>query len=357
METKGKRKSRALAALLTLAMAFALLPVSAYAGEPVNIQDALTGVLDYLHNAEYAVFGGEWAALAINRGGRADAAWNNKYLEALETYIEEEAYSVDAASGKVTLDEGKTTENARVVLALTSMGIDASQFRGYDLVSQVSDKITAQSVNGAVYILLSLNSGDYSDRAFHDVCIDSLLENQEDDGGWGWGDGAGSEADLTAMALQALAPYEQKPGVASAVRAALAFLAEQQDPETGGFASWGSESAESAAQVIVALTALGNDTTPGLSLDKAVENLLSFRDGTTGGFISGWSGAVDSMSSEQAAYALVAYDRYVKGKNSLYDMSDASAGKKANLIIISAAALFAIAVLSAFLVFRIRRLR
>ena len=56
------------------------------------------------------------------------------------------------------------------------------------------------------------------------------------------------------MALQALAPYQQQyPEV---IDAALNVLSAAQTV-TGGFESWGAQSSESCAQVILALTALG----------------------------------------------------------------------------------------------------
>ena len=63
-----------------------------------------------------------------------------------------------------------------------------------------------------------------------------------------------SDVDITAMALQALAPYQQQyPEV---IDAALNVLSAAQTV-TGGFESWGAQSSESCAQVILALTALG----------------------------------------------------------------------------------------------------
>lgn len=40
-----------------------------------------------------------------------------------------------------------------------------------------------------------------------------------------------------------------------------------------------------------------------------------------GGFIAGWSQAYNDMSTYEGFYALVAYRRYLAGKNALYDMT------------------------------------
>lgn len=87
--------------------------------------------------------------------------------------------------------------------------------------------------------------------------LDAALEN----GGWAL-TGTTADPDMTAMAMQALAPYyDTDENVRAAVDKALDVLSAAQLP-TGGFVSWGSENSESCAQVIVALTALGIDRRP-----------------------------------------------------------------------------------------------
>ena len=90
---------------------------------------------------------------------------------------------------------------------------------------------------------------------------------------------------------------------------------------------------ESIAQVIVACTAWGIDPSTDSRFVKSggspIDALLEFYipDGkgfahvleTTGGYTGG---EVNAMATDQACYALVAYDRFVNNKNALYDMSD-----------------------------------
>ena len=73
-------------------------------------------------------------------------------------------------------------------------------------------------------------------------------------GGWSFA-GGDAETDITAMALQALAKYRDRQDVADAVERGLTVLSQQQE-ENGGFVAYDSESSESIAQVIVALTVL-----------------------------------------------------------------------------------------------------
>jgi len=313
--------------------------------EPVDYTGALENVLTYIRsqvqNPLVSSTGGEWAVLALLRGGRNDAAWNDLYLDALEQYIKTGAYSIDDETGKVVLHQSKITDNERVILALTSLGIDASSFRGYDLVSALLDKdssgnykLTVQGINGVIFALIALDSGSYLNnaegQALRQWCIDYLLTHQKTTGGWsldGTTDGT-ANPDITAMALQALAPYFKDNSsyeyaqVKTAVEEAVQALLDMQ--EADGSFSYGDEgkTSESAAQILVALTALGYDGTgDGSFLRSVAVNLLTYQDSATGGFRHTADGAMDQMASEQAAYALVAYDRYVKEQNTLYDMS------------------------------------
>jgi hypothetical protein len=129
---------------------------------------------------------------------------------------------------------------------------------------------------------------------------------------------------MTGMVLQALTPYMDQPAVAAAVDKAVTALSTIQN-SSGGYASWGTVNAESIAQVIVALTSLGIDPGTDARFVKADGNAVTalldfFAPG--GGFKHTLVGSVNGMATDQAAYALVAYDRFVNGKNRLYDMTD-----------------------------------
>ena len=101
-------------------------------------------------------------------------------------------------------------------------------------------------------------------QATRQMYIDRILECQLPDGGWSLfggteaassGDGI-SDPDITGMALQALAKYQDQPEVARATKEALTCMSEQQSDD-GGFASWGTANSESCVQMIVALCELG----------------------------------------------------------------------------------------------------
>ncbi len=134
-----------------------------------------------------------------------------------------------------------------------------------------------------------------------------------------------SDVDITAMALQALAKYQDQKAVKSATDKALTYLSKVQDNK-GGFSSWGTTNVESVAQVVVALCELGIDLGDSRFVKNGhtlTDNLLSFRQ-SNGGFyhVLDGSDGNNQMSSEQGFYALVAIDRAANGQNSLYRMSD-----------------------------------
>mgnify|MGYP000060808421 FL=1 len=159
--------------------------------------------------------------------------------------------------------------------------------------------------------------------------IQQILDKQLSDGGWALS-GTKSDADMTAMAIQALAPYYEKNSeVKTAVEKALQTLSNMQD-ENGGFASFGTENLESAAQTVIALSTLNVEL---LSDEAFVKNgksvldyLLSYQLSDGAFKHTPQENAADAMSTDQGAMALVAYNRAVNGKSTLYDMTDVQNG-------------------------------
>ena len=291
--------------------------------EPIPVyKDALDNVLSRVRSVtpdpDFSVIGGEWAVLALARAGVADSAWYDKYLDNLDKYVKSaNTFSVNQATGKVVLHRVRYTDNSRVILALTALGLDASDWNGYDFVSALYDKqangqyqAAWQGINGPIWALMAIDTGNYATPALRADLIQLILNGQFTDGSWGL---AGSDFDLTAMAIQALAPYyDGNPSAKAAADRGLAWLRARNIPD-----------AEGVAQMIVALSALGLDAADYYGKDY-IASLLAYRDTATGGFLRG--GAVNAMATEQAAYSLVAYDRCLKNANRLYDMGDAGGG-------------------------------
>ena len=192
--------------------------------------------------------GGEWAVLGLARSGYdVPDSYYQDYYATVEAYV-------TACDGK--LHDKKYTEYSRVIVALSSIGKDARNVAGYDLTKPLGDyeKTIWQGLNGPIWALIALDSAGYpmpenpeaNVQATRQMYIDRILECQLPDGGWSLfggteaassGDGI-SDPDITGMALQALAKYQDQPEVARATKEALTCMSEQQSDD-GGFASWG----------------------------------------------------------------------------------------------------------------------
>lgn len=269
--------------------------------------------------------GGEWVVIGLARSGRTVPT---AYYDNVLTYVRENI------NEKEQLHRAKSTENARVILALTALGKDVTDVAGHNLLTGLTDMtyLQKQGINGPIWALIAFDCGSYEipavpaggDQVTREKLIDLILSKQLDDGGWALS-GMAADPDMTAMALQALAPYyESSEEVKAAVDKALETLSQMQQPN-GDFGSWGTTNSESSAQVIVALTALGIDpnTDP-----RFVKNGRSVVDALCGYYVEGGGfrhvaeGEVDGMATEQGYYALTAYTRFLAGQTSLYDMSD-----------------------------------
>ena len=315
-------------------------------GKTAIYEEYLNNVLEYVkaetYNPSLGSTYGEWAVLAEARGNVSASVWYDKYLSNI-------AKSVASMNGKLdpTSTQTKHTEYSRVILALTALGEDATKFTGsnstvYNLVEPLFEKngstyrVSEQGNNGTAFALIALDSGNYYDNATgttaRNAWINSLLDAQISDGSWGIdADFPGSNVDMTAMVVQALAPYcSTNANVKDAVDKAVKWLSAEYQ-KTGDY-----DSSESAAQVIVALSALNIDAKidsrfqhNGISV---LSNFLSYADPNSKGFLHDKqpNSTVNQMASEQAAYTLVAYDRHVNGSKRLYDMSDVTKRENAD---------------------------
>lgn len=273
--------------------------------------------------------GGEWMVIGLARSGRTVPGVEDYYKKALE-YIES---SIDPETGR--LHKAKSTDNSRIIIALTAIGKDVTNVGGYNLLAGLSDLeyVKYQGNNGPIWALLALDSGNYpvpsGGTVTRRALIDEILRVQTSDGGWTvFGDKA--DSDMTGMALTALAPYYTKDlKVQEAIDKAIARLSEMQDEYGGYSTSYDGTTkiatSESISQVVTALSALGinADTDPRFvkNGNSVIDALLRYYV-KGGGFKHIMDGELDGMATEQAYYALTAYYRFLSGKTNLYDMTD-----------------------------------
>ena len=263
--------------------------------------------------------GGEWMVIGLARSGRTVPAG---YYDNVVEYVKAKA------DANERLHPAKVTDNARVILALTAIGKDVTNVGGHNLLKGLDnmDYVQTQDINGPIFTLIALDSHNYPTMGdvTREKLIQVILDAQLPDGGWNLS-GENADPDMTAMAIQALAPYyKTNETVKAAVDKALEALSALQRTD-GGFGSWGTVNSESCAQVIVALTALGIDPTADSRFMKNGHTVLDALAGfyvTGGGFRHTAGGERNDMATEQGYYALAAYYRFVNGQTRLYDMSD-----------------------------------
>lgn len=300
----------------------------AYAGAKAYIQSAVSApVVSYLFG-EWAVLGQARAKVPLSEA--YIAAYYEKVVAYVKANIGSDGVLVDPESHNPTV-----TDNERIILALTAIGKDPANVGGENLLKALQNKdimkVTDTSntdINGLVMGLLALNSRNYtSDTSW---LVQAVLEQQNKDGSWRASADTKpvGDVDMTAMALQALAPYHKDGGnetVNTAVEKALNWL-------SGKYRS-GYDSSESCAQVVIALSALNLDANTDARFTKTVEgktlsvlgNLLQYRVAENGGFKHQFADkAVNEMATEQALCAMAAYARFTEKANALYDMTDAA---------------------------------
>lgn len=301
----------------------------AYAGAKAYIQSAVSApVVSYLF--------GEWAVLGQARAKvPLSEAYIAAYYEKVVAYVKANIGSDGILRAPDDKNTPVITDNERIILALTAIGKDPANVGGENLLKALQNKdimkVTDTSntdINGLVMGLLALNSRNYtSDTSW---LVQAILDQQNADGSWSASAETkpASDVDMTAMALQALAPYYKDGGnetVNTAVEKALNWL-------SGKYRS-GYDSSESCAQVVIALSALNLDANTDARFTKTVEgktlsvlgNLLQYRVAENGGFKHQFADkAVNEMATEQALCAMAAYARFTEKANALYDMTDAA---------------------------------
>ena len=266
---------------------------------------------------------GDWAVMALARAGLssdADKRWYAGYADELAKLLAANGGSFET-----------TNENARLVLALTALGQNAKAYmvggETYDLVTPLTAKTgsaykaTVPGTTSAAFAIIAIDSAPYTvaDTAAVPAMIQYLLSMQNPSGAWKINDkNPADNVDATAMVLTALAPHKSETGVQAAIDKALTYLE--------GVTGYGNACTD--AQLVTAYSALGIDCTDARYArggKNPLTSLLSYQT-ASGGFSldsTASNARVSPRPTEQAAYALVAYDRFKRGVKSLYDMSDA----------------------------------
>lgn len=333
-----------------------------------EISEAIYGILaqkrsalgledsDYLLSGDELTYAGssatDWLPIGLSRCGVEDDY--DAYLAALQTYVEQKYREPDK------LDRVKATEWHRISLAVLACGGDPTHFGkdadGNDInliADGVYDRgktvdIGAQGLNGWLWGLITLDSMKYNIPAGSSYTrtemIKKILSFQLPDDGFNlrFAQGSTADPDITAMAIQALAPYYRNAtfNVKDPVDKALDCLSKLQ-LDTGDFRSWGTRNSESVSQIIVSLCSIGVDPQNDSRFIKNGINLLDalfYYQQEDGGFAHSYEsdpgnpsaipGESNSIATDQALLALVAVWRQAQGMSILYDFRPGSVSAK-----------------------------
>lgn len=269
-------------------------------------------------------FSADWYYIALSRFGVE--LESEKSVTALKKAVDT-FYSEGPAKVKVT-------DMQRVALALLSFKKDITDINGHNLLADATYNrpkyraLDAQGVNSLSYALLLLDSKDYSvpknAEITREKIISEILNKELENGGYALF-GNGADIDITSIVMGALAPYKNKAEVKASIDRCINILSKRQD-ESGAYKSFSNTiTAETTAQVIMALTALGINPITDSRFIKNGNNLL---DGLytfkleNGGYCHMLGYGANNIATYQSFCALVSTYRFLKGDKAFFDFTD-----------------------------------
>ena len=269
---------------------------------------------DFLQSA--GIGSSDWLAIGISRFG---------FEEDYEAYL-----TALSQRAKDLSDTDNATEWQRCAITAAAMGGDPADLDGIDLVkggvygSGENNSVGKQGLNGWIFALLTLDTMGYKTPEGAELdrerILDEIVSSQNTDGGFSLSKGE-SDIDITAMALQAIAPYYNdfsRDDVRKSADKAVEYLSGKQD-SSGTFGS-----AEADSQVTIALCSLGIDPEADSRFVKnsdLLTSLLSYQN-SDGGFSHEKGGDSDELATGQALCALAAQKRYELTMRRIYDMRE-----------------------------------
>ena len=247
------------------------------------------------------------------QAGQSDADW---YAAVLAAYDGCDLSAYTGALQNYIAENNAVSGSTRERLALT---LAACSPEPPAVCSELLDSSAGTlGIMSWVFALHLMNNDVPSARYSRSEIAETLISQQTPDGGWSISGDRG-DADVTAMTLQALAPYRDTAAVSQAIERGIDFLADTQLSD-GAFQSWGTENAESTAQVWIALSALGIDA---LSDDRFIQNGCTLLDGimqfqvSDGSYAHTIGGDANRLATVQVFLALRAAQKQQQGENLL----------------------------------------
>ncbi|RXZ84471.1 hypothetical protein EBB07_00145 [Paenibacillaceae bacterium] len=229
-------------------------------------------------------------------------------------YLEEKADLIMAKKGQFD----NVTDLVDTAISYMAAGGDINDIAGIDLQTLLLNYPDLENKDAeqlAQAFLISWYYSPYSisrNSYYPDLIYSAILSSQLKDGSWPDGNAKEGNVWTTARALTALG-RQGDPEVDKMPNAGLAWLKSAQASD-GGFDS----STATTAQVIIALSTLGDDAAAFTPSGQQPLNFLLSRQLPGGGFSEDGSSKVSAVATEQAYLALTAYKLFAEGKEGLY---------------------------------------
>lgn len=307
------RASKLLICILALVIAAAgIVPAAANGSDKAG--EFTDGIISLKLQETSAASVQEWIDGGITEDAGQGSEW---YVMALSQYGDYDFSGYEAALVKYLSEKEVGSASSRLKYALTLIAVGSSD----SYISRaLNNSIGEQGIMSLIFGMHLLNNGCTSDKYSLSALKREILSLQLADGGWAVS-GMNGDVDVTAMAVQALAPhYPNDASVKSAVDAAVELLSVRQQ-ENGGYSSYGVSNPESTAQVLVALSSLGIDAGTD---SRFIKNGNTVFDGIgsyklpDGSFCHEAGGGSSETATVQVFYSMVAYDLMKNGGGKLY---------------------------------------
>ena len=257
-----KRITALLVCAVMMSLSVAVNAAGTYTKE--DISKVIDGIISYKSATLKA---DDTAAFMQKLSATTDSSETQWYIISMSKYgkdVSAVKSSMIKSAEKLYKSKSKATDFQRTALALYACGLNPEDINGYNLLSDGaynSENVNKQGINAYVYALLSLDCANAkvpSDAKYdREYFIKKIIGLQLSDGGFTLM-GKSADTDVTAMCIQALAPYKSDSSVNEAIDRALSVLSKKQN-DKGGYSSFGTVNSESVSQVISALVALGID--------------------------------------------------------------------------------------------------
>ena len=257
-----KHITRLLTALLTLVILLPIVaqaaPTDGWTDEAEQAYQTVTQLViqrvteskDYLATATQEENAKAVYALWTS-GAAVPSGFYDEYLQALADWLD------------LAVKRGKTAYIPGVIRTVADMGLDVTDFAGHDLMDALRKPELVEADEDRLDMLMDLDAAGDAGKtdefnALRETLLTEALARQQSSGEFRYTSkwpaelkqkGVDDEPDrfdyilLTAKSVQALAPYQNRKDVSTAIDKALDYLSEQQLP-SGGFVKYGDEDVE-----------------------------------------------------------------------------------------------------------------